>query len=167
MDGKIPKAIHYREDVRSSDAQAVREIVKSTGFFRPDEVEVAVELVEERLKTGAEKSGYYFVFADDAQGRTIGYTCFGPIACTVQSYDLFWIAVHSDCRGSGLGRELMRRSEDAIRKLGGRRVYIETSSQPQYESTRGFYLKLGCIEEARLKEFYAPGDDKVIYVKPL
>jgi ribosomal protein S18 acetylase RimI-like enzyme len=161
----MPQAnLVFSSTVRDSDRQAVREIVESTGFFRPDEVDVAVELVDECLAKGPEASGYHFLFADLGP-RAVGYACFGPIACTTHSYDLFWIAVHEDQRGQGLGKELLRRSEEAIARLGGRRVWIETSSTPKYDPTRGFYLSRGYIEEARLKEFYAPGDDKVVYSK--
>lgn len=160
------QSLTFREDVRPADVQAVRDIILSTGFFRPDEVDVAVELVEENLAKGAETSGYHFIFAE-SEGETIGYACFGPIACTIGSYDLFWIAVHDKCRGKGAGKEILRRSEEAVARMKGRRLYIETSSQPKYEPTRAFYLRTDYVEEARLKEFYAPGDDKVIYVKAL
>jgi len=46
-------------------------------------------------------------------------------------------------------------------------VYIETSNRHHYAPTRGFYLRCGYTQEALLKDFYASGDDKVIYVKKL
>ena len=49
----------------------------------------------------------------------------------------------------------------------GQRIYIETSNRGQYVPTRAFYLKCGYAEDAVLREFYGPGDDKVIYVKAL
>lgn len=168
--------VMFREDPRPSDAAAVRDIVASTGFFHDFEIDVAVELVEERLLNGL-ASEYYFVFADDENRKTIGYACFGPIACTVGSFDLFWIAVHDSCRGQGLGRRLMHEAETRMaaglagpkgeRLSPARRVYIETSSQTKYEPTRAFYLRCGYTEEARFRDFYASGDDKVVYVKAL
>ena len=155
----------FREEVKESDRETTREIVVSSGFFRDDEVDVAVELVDERLRKGV-ASGYHFLFAEK-DGQTVGYTCFGPIACTLFSYDMYWIAVRKDCRSQGLGKELLRRSEETIARMGGRRIYVETSSQEKYDPTRAFYLRRGYWEEARLKEFYAPGDDKVVYVKVL
>ena len=155
----------FREEVTPADIQHVRELIVSSGFFTAAEADVAAELVEERLAKGI-KSGYYFLFAEQA-GRVVGYTCFGPIACTIASYDLFWIAVHNDCRGKGIGKELLRRSEACMAALGGARVYIETASRGQYEPTRQFYLTGGYREEAVLQDFYAPGDSKVVYVKVL
>ena len=152
-----------REEVRPEDRDAVRRLVTSTGFFFPHEIEVAVELVDERLSKG-DPSGYFFIFAD-AGDKTVGYACYGPIACTAGSYDLFWIAVDDACRGRGLGRRLLAASEARIARAGGRRIYIETSGRPQYDPTRAFYERCGYQCEAVLRAFYAHGDDKCIYVK--
>jgi GNAT superfamily N-acetyltransferase len=106
------------------------------------------------------------VFAERA-GELLGYACYGPIACTRDSYDLFWIAVHPRVQKAGLGKSILRQAEEQIRRLGGRRVYIETSNRPQYESTRAFYLRCQYHREATLAEFYGPGDDKVVYVRSI
>ncbi|MCU0553578.1 MAG: GNAT family N-acetyltransferase [Syntrophales bacterium] len=143
----------------------MRDIVASTGLFRPDEIGIAVELVEERLRVGP-ASGYHFIFAE-REGRVLGYSCYGPVPLTLQSYDLYWIAVRKDVQGTGIGRMLLERSEAAVIELGGRRVYIETSSKAMYRDTRRFYELNGYRAEATLKEFYSPGDHKVIYVKAL
>lgn len=159
-----PRGITFREAVEPGDQQAVRRIVESTGFFYPAEVDVAVELVQERLQKG-EASGYHFVFATrEGEGPT-AYACFGPIACTVGSYDLYWIAVMNDARGTGLGRRVLAEAERRIAHAGGMRVYIETSSRELYEPTRQFYLRCGYRIAAVLVDFYAPGDDKVVLVK--
>ena len=62
---------------------------------------------------------------------------------------------------------LMLRTEDIIGKHGGRQVYIETSGRPQYTPTRLFYEACGYIQVAFLRDYYASGDDKIIYVKTL
>jgi hypothetical protein len=56
---------------------------------------------------------------------------------------------------------------DGKRLPPGRRIYIETSSQAKYAPTREFYRRCGYEPEAVLKDFYADGDDKLIYVKAL
>jgi D-alanine-D-alanine ligase len=158
-----------RTSVRPADSAAVRAIVASTGFFSDAEIDVAVELIDDRLAKGP-KSDYHFMFADQKGadgGPAIGYACYGEIACTVGSYDLYWIAVHNDHRGGGLGRKLMDEAERDIAQRGGRRVYVETSSRAQYEPTRAFYLKCGYHVDATLEDFYAPGDGKVILVKAM
>jgi ribosomal protein S18 acetylase RimI-like enzyme len=156
-------SLSFRETPGPDDCLSVRKIIESTGFFNNEEIEVAVELVQERLTKGA-SSGYYFLFSEKA-GEVIGYTCFGPIPCTQASFDLYWIGVREGFRSLGLGKELLAGSERIIAGLGGKRIYIETSSRTQYRPTRMFYQRCGYSEEAILKDFYAPGDHKVIYVK--
>ncbi len=157
--------VQMREEVLTTDVEAVRRIIESTGFFSKAEADVAAELVEERLNKGIQ-SGYYFLFAEQ-DGRVAGYSCFGPIACTLFSYDLYWIAVEDAFRGKGLGRRLLEASEKAIAKLGGRRIYVETSSREQYHPTRAFYLRCDYLEASVLEDFYAPNDSKVTYLKVL
>lgn len=157
--------LRYRYAVEPADRERVRALVAATGYFTPAEVEVAVELVDERLAKGP-ASGYYFVFAELAD-QVAGYAAYGPIACTESSYDLYWIAVHPDYQRLGLGRRLVVESERLIAAAGGTRVYIETSGKPQYESTRQFYRRCGYDLEATIAHFYAPNDAKEIYVKPL
>ena len=155
----------FRYEVRPEDGGHVRKIVASTGFFNPSEIEVAVELVEERLTRGP-ASGYEFVLLE-RNGEVLGYACYGHIAGTAASFDLYWIAVDHSNRRRGLGQVLMAQTERLIGQAGGSRVYIETSRRAQYAPTRRFYERSGYRAEAILEDFYAPGDDKAIYVKVL
>jgi ribosomal protein S18 acetylase RimI-like enzyme len=152
-----------RDQLIPGDFQSIKEILESTGFFYDYEIEVALELVNDNLAKGL-KSEYYFLLAE-LEGKAKGYCCYGPIACTEGSYDLYWIVVHKDFQGQGVGRELLKEAEQKIEALGGRGIYVETASRPQYTQTRAFYAKTGYIVEAMLKDFYSPGDDKVIFVK--
>ena len=158
----------FRTEPTPDDIAAVRRIVTSTGFFRADEIDVAVELVEERLAEGLTASGYHFVFADRAKdqgGGAIGYACFGPIPCSLTSWDLYWIAVDARAQRGGLGRALLAAAEDAVRAQGGKAVYIETSAKPQYQATRAFYEACGYVLEHVFADFYEPGDGKAVYSK--
>jgi GNAT superfamily N-acetyltransferase len=157
--------VGWRFQVQPEDPERVGRLVDLTGFFHPEEVQVGVELVQERLAKG-EASGYHFVMAGQ-YGRLMGYTCYGPIACTRDSFDFYWIAVHPESQRKGLGRRLIRESEARIRKAGGGRIYVDTSQRDQYASTRVFYGGCGYRLEAVLKDFYAPEDGKVIYCKVL
>ena len=147
------------------DIQSIREIVESTGFFRADETDIAVELVEERLARG-KSSGYEFMFACQ-NGKPVAYSCYGLIPCTIKSYDLYWIAVHNNHRGTGTGSSLLKLTEKEIAIAGGYAIYAETSSREQYLSTRKFYEKNDYQLKARFEDFYDDGDDKVVYVKYL
>jgi ribosomal protein S18 acetylase RimI-like enzyme len=155
--------VELRREIGPGDPAVVEEIVRSTGFFREDEVAVAVELARERLDKGAE-SGYAFIFADSGE-RTVGYSCFGLIPCTLHSFDLYWIATRKDHMNRGIGRRLLEETESDIRNLGGTGIYVETSSRKLYAPTRAFYEKNGYLVKARFEDFYDRGDDKIVYVK--
>ncbi len=160
---EIVKSLTYRQEPLESDVAAIRCIVESTDFFNAEEREIALELISERLLKG-DSSGYHFIFAV-RDGLVVGYSCFGPIMGTTASYDLYWLAVHNNCRGAGIGRQLLARSERLIAARGGERIYVDTASRNQYGPTRAFYLACGYRQEAHLADFYSPGDGKVIYVK--
>lgn len=162
---KTPKEakLQYRDTVKQSDIETVREIIKSSNFFNQEEVDIAVELIQDRVTKG-EKSEYEFLFIEQNE-KTIGYSCYGRILGTKASYDLYWIAVDNECRGKGIGKQLLQKTEEIIKKNGGYKIYVETSSQEKYTPTRQFYLKAEYILEGCLKDFYGPSDDKHIYTK--
>jgi len=151
--------------VMADDVGRVRSLVAGTGFFNAAEVEVAADLVTERLTKGI-RSGYQFVLAE--RGATlVGYACYGPIQGTQGSFDLYWIAVSPEEQRRGLGAQVYGRAEAAMRKAGAKHIYADTSSSDRYAGTRGFYQRMGFREEARLLDFYAPGDGKIVYAKAL
>ncbi|MDP2647085.1 MAG: GNAT family N-acetyltransferase [Desulfobacterales bacterium] len=160
-----PDPIVFDSRPVAEDLKRVRSLAEATNFFYPAEVDVAEELVQECLDKG-DRSGYFFVFARK-NGQLSGYGCYGPVACTVSSYDLYWIAVHPDVQAGGLGRRILTEMEQRIRQCGGTRLYAETSDRPQYASTRAFYQRCGFRIESVMDEFYGPGDGRVIYGKIL
>lgn len=153
----------FRTIPGNSDIQRIREIVESTKFFYDHEVDIAIELVEERLNNG-ESTGYYFVFAE-IDGITIAYSCFGPIIMSKTSFDLYWIATHNDYRGRGIGKRVLEETCTQARMMGCSILIAETSGLPHYEPTRAFYTSNKFKLEARLKDFYTLGDDKLFYTK--
>jgi ribosomal protein S18 acetylase RimI-like enzyme len=160
-----PKKLIYREELRISDRDAIHRIVSSSGFFSEEEIALALELVDDRLARG-EESDYHYVVVGDGK-ELFGFTCYGPIPATRSSYDLYWIAINEVRRRGGVGKKLMTKTEELIGQRGGRQVYVETSARSQYEPTRLFYEALGYSQAAFLRDFYAPGDGKIIYVKTL
>jgi ribosomal protein S18 acetylase RimI-like enzyme len=73
--------------------------------------------------------------------------------------------VHPDAQRSGAGSALMSEVERHLNKRQARLVIIETSSREDYSPTRRFYHKHGYAEAARLRDFFAPGDDRVVFGK--
>jgi len=147
--------ITFRSEVYPEDVEIVRDIIISTGFFYDFEVPVAVELIQDRLDLG-EQSDYHFVFAE-LDGKTVSYSCFGPIAATEGSFDLYWIATHNDFRGKGIGNLLIEETHRIVREMGGRILIAETSTLEKYTPTRHFYDRIGYTLEAKIDDFYKVG----------
>jgi GNAT superfamily N-acetyltransferase len=146
-------------------------ILVSTGAFSTDEIGVALELFDAVIPSEVEESAlpqfdagadYEFVgaFVND---DLIGYACFGPTPATDGTYDLYWLAVDSAAQGRGAGRALVRWVEQELGRRGARLLVVETSSRADYEDTRSFYMRSGYVEAARVKDFYAPSDDRIIF----
>jgi ribosomal protein S18 acetylase RimI-like enzyme len=157
--------IAFRKEVRPGDTDIVESIVRSTGKFNEDEVQIARELVLEELSKGA-ASEYFFVFAE-RDGGVVGYTCYGPIRGSHHRYEIYWIAVHSSSQGGGLGKALMEETERAIRERGGLRVYVETSSREEYLPTQRFYHARGYALVAHIDGYYSDADGLLVYGKQL
>lgn len=136
--------------------------MRASGVFNEAEMAIAIELVD-----APESAGYRFIVAETESARVAGYACYGATPMTNGTFDLYWIVVDPRLHGRGIGRDLMRASEDAIRAEGGRLMLIETASKSSYDKTRAFYIAYGCREVARVPDFYALGDDKVVYARVL
>ena len=113
----------------------------------------------------AEEKEYVFHAAATEGGRIAGFVCFGPASLAINVTDIYWVLVDPDMQRQGVGRTLLAHTEALLKGQGVRKLVIETSSTPGYDGARSFYLDCGFKEEARLSDFFKPGDDKVFYVK--
>jgi ribosomal protein S18 acetylase RimI-like enzyme len=142
---------------------------------------VALELFDEAFAGGGKREArsdfahaaspfpppdYEFVGAFTSD-RLVGYACFGSTPATDRTYDLYWLAVHPEAQRRGAGVALMTELERQLEERRARLLVIETSSRDDYAPTRRFYHKRGYQEAARLRDFYAPGDDRVVLSKRL
>ncbi len=149
---------------RAADRDRVHAMVEATGVFRPDEVDVALEVFDDAV--AAPGVDYHALGAYD-DDRLVGFTLYGPTPCTVTTWDLYWIVVDPQVRRLGVGRRLMAASEEAIDRQGGRLVVVETSSREDYGPTRAFYEALGYDRAAHIADYYTAGDDLIVYTRPL
>ena len=148
----------------SSDKAQIHDITARAGVFSQEEIDSVPVMFDEYLEYGTEGDGYNFlVYREDNQ--VLGYAIFGYRDLTDGVYDLYWIAVDPNARKKGVGRALITASEEAVRELGGRILIAETSGTAEYESTREFYVRVGYVNEATIKDFYKAGDDLKIYTK--
>ncbi len=145
------------------DVQPVLTFLDETKFFRHEEMLIADEVLTDAANKG--QSGHYQSYVLETNGKAVGWVCWGPTPCTVGSYDIYWLGVDPTCQGKGYGRKLMEFAEEQIRAAGGRLYIVETSGRESYLPTRAFYERIGYTQAACVKDFYASGDDKIIYTK--
>jgi D-alanine-D-alanine ligase len=160
--------VSVRRSLESEDRAPLEKLIRETSFFNPEEIEVALELIDDRLSQGDE-SHYRFLVAetDGNDGNIAGYACWGPIPGTLASADLYWIVVDPRHQGKGIGAALLKDAEDWMASVGRTRVYVETSTRAQYDGTRRFYFACGYELAAELADFYGPGDGKAMFLKVL
>lgn len=143
-------------------------ILAATAVFRDEELDVALELFDEsvaRLPTAPAPADYVFVGAFTDDDVLAGFACYGPTPGTDRGWDLYWIAVDPTIQRSGAGTVLLAEVEQRLQDLGARLLVIETSSRAEYSPTRAFYTRRAYTEAARVRDFYAPADDRIIYTK--
>jgi len=129
------------------DREAIVTMLADTQAFRPDELDVAREVLDDALAQG--EDGHYQSFvAEEEDGQVTGWVCFGPTPCTLGTFDVYWIAVSPGRQSKGVGTALLQYSESLIKQRGGRIAVVETSGRPSYESSRLFYLARGYQEKA-------------------
>lgn len=140
-------------------------ILEKTNFFRTQELLIAEEVLDDALAEGA--NGHYQSFAAEEDGTLVGWICFGPTPCTVGTFDIYWLVVTPQKQRNGVGAYLMQYATNLIRNRNGRMIVAETSGHSRYQSTRRFYERMNYSPVSRIRDFYALGDDKVIYVKSI
>ena len=150
----------------SHDRQRIRFILEQSGTFTSEEVALAMEVIDD-AQSLPEREEYEILCAEDAEGRLLGYICFGPIPITDRSFDVYWICVDRGCSRKGVGGLLLAAMDDTLRKKNARHVYVDTSSTPPYDRARSFYEKHGYRVVSVFPDFYRDGDDKVVYLKKL
>ena len=147
------------------DREPLAALIRRIETFSPEEVQVAIELVDLALQP--DNRDYTIVVAEREPGRIIGYICYGPTPMTEGTYDLYWIASDPEVRGQGVGASLVSAMEGDLRRRNARLIRVETSATEAYGPTRGFYASMKYMEECRFRDFYKVGDDLIILAKRL
>ncbi len=143
------------------DLPSVRAVAIGSGLFDSDGwtgVELAV-----RACLSGEAVG--LVWVGERSGRVLGVGYVAPEPFADSMWNLYLLAVDAGARGSGIGSALVRQVEGEARQHGVRTLVIETSGVETFAASRSFYESLGYAREARIRDFYGDGDDKVVYWK--
>jgi GNAT superfamily N-acetyltransferase len=148
----------------NSDVDELISIATGTAAFKPFEIEVLRELLEDYL---AKNEDGHVAVTLELGGKIVGFAYFAPTPMTDRCWHLYWIFVMKVNQARGLGSVLLKYVEDEILAAEGRLLLIETSGVASYEPTRQFYLKHGYEWAATIRDFYTDGDDQIIFRKRL
>jgi ribosomal protein S18 acetylase RimI-like enzyme len=154
--------INIRQMIKK-DRKTILDMIVETEMFTTAEVDVAMELVDIYLNNKNQKD--YNIIVAEEENEVLGYACYGPTPATEGTFDLYWIVVNPAHQNMGIGKKLLHYVEKKVFEAGGRLLVIETSSQQKYIPTQKFYINNDYKISAQIKDFYKPGDDRIIFTK--
>ena len=140
---------------------------------------LAVKLISDENDLSGSDAGFVlepmdenhtWIVLEDATAKITGAAYFGPESHSDRVWNLYFLAVAKQCQGMGVGSALVTYVELNLQNRGedvANLLLIETSSAESFEKTRGFYRKQGYVEEARIRDYYGPNDDKIVFWKRL
>ncbi len=152
----------------ANDERAVADLAVANSMFAEDELDEFKNMYGGAVAGDLE--GHRWFVATDQQGGVVGAAYLAPEPFADRLWNLYFLAVHPDQHGRGTGSALIAHVESLLRDAGettARVLIVETSSTDQYTATRAFYLARGFDQEAQIRDFYGPGDHKVVFWKSL
>ena len=147
-----------------NDTSALLALAKATGLFESNQIEELAQMLSQHFNDEADSQGVWFT---DDDNEPVGVAYVAPERMTEGTWNLYLIAIHPDRQRQGRGAALLRHVEKMLAERGERVLLVETSGLEHFEYVRTFYRKIGYDEEARIREFYKAGDDKIIFRKGL
>lgn len=112
----------------------------------------------------ADADELWCVFDD---GAVSGLAYAAPERMADGTWNLLLIAADPRRQRTGIGSALIAAVEQQLGARGVRLLLVETSGLTEFDATRRFYRQRGYREEARIRDFYQAGEDKIVFVKPL
>ena len=149
----------YIRPLERGDLDRVAYLVEKNGMFPPDLLPGMTAAYFD-----SDEAQRWLVF-DDGQVDAACY--FVPEEFADRVWNLLMIAVDPTRHGAGLGSKLMKTVETQLAKEGARILLVDTSGTPEFKRTRAFYDMLGYDREARIRDYWSEGDDKVTFRKSL
>ncbi|QDU09011.1 GNAT family N-acetyltransferase [Gimesia aquarii] len=150
--------------VTPEDTDPLIHLAEEVGLFSPHELEDLRQMLVESLTSAGDQRPLWIT--DDDTGL-VGVAYCEPERMTEGTWNLLLIAVHPSHQKQGRGEKLIHYVEQTLTARAARILLVETSGTPDFEYVREFYRKQGFGEEARIRDFYAEGRDKVIFRKVL
>ena len=147
-----------------SDAKGMMKCIDSIGLFRPDELAEMAGMLASHFSDSADTDHFWMV---DEDYEIIGVAYYAPERMTSGTWNLYFIGITPSRQRQGRGEALLQCVEKALAARGERLLLVETSALEDFCKSRSFYKKCGYEEEARIRDFYKDGDDKIVFRKLL
>ena len=152
-------------DVTPEDTEALISLCQAIGLFEPDELEELNSMLSAYFEESPTGDRQWLINEEDGKLISVAYYAEETFANGV--FNLLLIGVRPDLQQQGQGTKLLHYIEQELKNRGGRILIIETSGLASFEATRAFYQKNGYDREACIREYYNPGEDKIIFRKAL
>lgn len=147
--------------IERGDLPDLKNVLTSSELF-------SAELLDDMIADffdNEDSADIWFTVVDEDRAIAIAYCA--PERMTTGTYNLYAIAVHRDHQGKGIGKQMMAYLENLLQQSGHRILLVETSGLADYALTREFYHKCQYTQEATIRDFYAAGEDKIVFWKKL
>ncbi|MBW4582840.1 MAG: GNAT family N-acetyltransferase [Tildeniella nuda ZEHNDER 1965/U140] len=146
------------------DTDALLALAEATGLFEADQIKDLAQMLEQHFNSEIASPGMWLT---DYNGKPVGIAHVAPERMTHGTWNLYLIAIHPAHQKQGRGTALLRYIEQMLTERGERVLLVETSGTEDFEYVRKFYHDSGYEEEARIRDFYIDGVDKVVFRKSL
>jgi ribosomal protein S18 acetylase RimI-like enzyme len=146
---------------KATDTEAIMRMVADSGQFDDEGQSYVRETLENHLEG---ESGEIWLTADDGEPVGVAYCAPEPVASGAWNLQMLW--TRADRNRAGHGGSLVKHLEAELRNRNARLLIVETSGLPNFAPARAFYVKCGFIHEATIRNFFAVGDDKLVFTKP-
>lgn len=151
--------------ITPDDASGVVALAVAAELFPPQEAGIVRQMMVDYFAVKAADG--HACLVDERDGRLVAVAYYEPLPATDRTWELTMIGVDRAHHRQGLGARLLRAVEDDLQARGQRLLLVETSATPAFDRARTFYLTCGYDEEARVRDYYEPGDDMVLFRKAL
>ena len=158
--------IDVREATRD-DLSGLRAIGDDSAMFLGDEIEFFLTVASEAVDGGQEGSPILRVATGTDPFTVEGAALFQSEAMAQGVANLLFVGALAASRGKGVGQALIENFEAWARGGDHRLAIVETASDDQFAPAWSLYERNGYEREARVRDYYAPGTDKIVYRKAL
>lgn len=145
---------------QKTDFEGLIQLATSSGLFEPDQTDILADM----LRSPDENDVW---FTDERDGVPVGVAYLAPEKMTYGTWNLYWIAVAPEFQRQGRGKALLNHVEGWLSDRGERILLVETAGVEEFDYVRKFYTDNGFETEARIRDFYEAGVDKVVFRKPV